>query len=379
MIEYNPSKKIGHHKLLTKTKSSESSESSTSSSIASLDSICSISLLAEDELNDLEVVQNKILEAKNLEDKETKTKLIEQKRLRLAAAVSIATRQSERHESETDTEDSSIFDSSLQCPDCLTFFTNFRDFFNHLRLELTDASPTRPDENSLLEDRYSHYVINRNYNCLYEICSNDEDEDEDDEALINDGEIIEDEKSDSSLVICPECSKCLSSERTLAIHMKVHRPPEFQCPTCSKMYTWKSGLVYHWAHSKCDKPDDFQFTDKRTTAGGRRGRGGRGRGRGSRGRGRGRGRPIGQSRQIRSDEDVSGPPIGLGGELTAEEETNALSGYPCPHCPKIFSKPALLKQHSAVHEPPKFQCDKCDRWFRWKQGLQNHNPCRPAQ
>ena len=325
-------------------------------------------------------MQKKILEAKNLEDNETKMKLIEQKRLRLAAAVSIANRQSERHESETDTEDSSILESSLQCPDCLTFFPNFRDFFKHLRLEHSDTPPTRSDENSLLEDRYSHYVINRTYNCLYEICSNDEDEDEDDEALIDDGEIIEDEKSNSSIVICPECSKCLSSARTLAIHMKVHRPPEFKCPTCSKMYTWKSGLIYHWAHSKCDKPDDFEFVDKRTNAGGRgRGRGGRGRGRG---RGRpsrgGRGRPFGQSRPARSigdEEEVTGPPVGLGGELTAEEESNSLSGFPCPHCPKIFSKPGLLKQHSAMHEPPKYQCEKCDKWFRWRNCWDRHT-CR---
>ena len=91
--------------------------------------------MAEDELNDLEEVQKKIFEAKNLEpnDKEIKLKLIEQKRLRLAAAVSIANRleQSDRHEADnstlgTDTEDSSFLESSLQCPDCLTFYPNFR-------------------------------------------------------------------------------------------------------------------------------------------------------------------------------------------------------------------------------------------------------------
>ena len=339
--------------------------------------------MAEDELNDLEEVQKKIFEVKNLEpkDKEMKFKLIEQKRLRLAAAVSIATRQSDRQEAEnTDSEDSSFLESSLQCPDCLTYYPNFRDFFNHLRLEHTDTPPTRPNENSLLEDRYSHYVINRNYNCLYEICSNDEDEDEDDEALIDDGEIIEDEKANSSSVICPECSKCLSSVRTLAVHMYVHRPPEYKCPTCSKEYTWKSGLIYHWKHSKCDKPVDFIFApDRRTKAGGghRWSRGGRGRGRGGRGRGSRGGRLGRPPRTILPEDSSTGPPVGLGGELTAEEESNS-SGYPCPHCPKIFSKPALLKQHSAVHEPPKWQCDKCDRWFRWKQALQTH-PCKPVR
>ena len=63
--------------------------------------------MAEDELNDLEEVQKKIFEAKNLEpnDKEIKLKLIEQKRLRLAAAVSIANRleQSDRHEADNST------------------------------------------------------------------------------------------------------------------------------------------------------------------------------------------------------------------------------------------------------------------------------------
>lgn len=47
--------------------------------------------------------------------------------------------------------------------------------------------------------------------------------------------------------------------------------------------------------------------------------------------------------------------------------------YPCEICFKGFASEELLRQHLNVHERAKFECDKCEKVFKWRHGLLQHN------
>lgn len=54
--------------------------------------------------------------------------------------------------------------------------------------------------------------------------------------------------------------------------------------------------------------------------------------------------------------------------------------YPCTYCDRIFTQPALRKQHELIHTGEKpHECEECGRHFRQKTALRTHRKIHERQ